>query len=315
MQKAVPFTVAVLILSLHAVAICQTGSGSLNVPLKSVSHSKVRNETSVDVQYCMVFAIEDIDVPARISGQLVEVNVREGQTVDKEQVLAKVDDSIAQLQLQAAKDKLSSIEFRASNDSRVRVATATYRVAADEHQDAKRLARTNAIPQQQLRRAALREDEARIAVENETHEHNLAQKEVIVEKQNVAIAMAQTLQYLINAPTQGTVKKLYVSAGEWVKSGDKVMQVVRMDKLWVEGFVEADQYDPYEIDGRNVTVTAKFANNTVETFDGKVIFVGLEKSAGGRFVVRAEIANRRAGDGSHWHLLPGSAVQMTIRLQ
>ena len=314
-MKSTWLFVAALI-AVHSINICamaQSEHGLNNLSANSVSHRT--NSSSIDVQHCMVFPIEDIDVPARISGQLMSISVREGQSVEKDQLLAKVDDRIAQLQLQAAKDKLGSIEYRASNDSKIRHAKASLEVARIDHEDAKRLARTSAVSQHQLRRAAFSESEALIAVENATHEHNQVQKEVILEKQNVAIAEAQTEQFLISAPTKGTVKKLYLSAGEWVQAGDKVMQVVRMDKLWVEGFVEADKYDPYEIDGRKVSVTATFANNTIETFDGKIIFVGLTKSVAGRFVVRAEITNVRAGDGSHWLLLPGSSVQMSVHLE
>jgi biotin carboxyl carrier protein len=295
--------------------IAQTDRSASIANHRSISHSTTENSNSVEVQHCVVFAIEDIDVPARTSGQLAQMHVREGQLVEKDHLLAQVDDRLAQLSLQAAKDKIIAIELRAEDDSKVRLANASLKVFQVELERTRTLARTQSVSQQDLRRAEFREEEARITVESANHDRNVLQKELNYEKQNVAIAEAQAERFTIKSPTKGTVKKLYLSAGEWVKEGDKVLQVVRMDKLWVEGFVSAEQYDPYEVDGRPVTVIAQLANQKTEMFEGKLIFVGLEKSVSGRYVVRAEISNRFAGDGSHWLLMPGSSVQMKIDLR
>ena len=54
------------------------------------------------------------------------------------------------------------------------------------------------------------------------------------------------------APLDAVVVELTRHEGEWVQAGDPVMRLVRVDLLRVEGFLNAKNYRPSEIQGRPV---------------------------------------------------------------
>jgi hypothetical protein len=89
-----------------------------------------------------------------------------------------------------------------------------------------------------------------------------------------------------------------------------VVQIVRVDRLRVEGFVSADQYSPAEIDERPVLVEAVLAHGEKVQFQGKIVFVSPIDQPGGEYLVWAEVDNRQAG--GHWLLRPGTTATMTI---
>ena len=91
------------------------------------------------------------------------------------------------------------------------------------------------------------------------------------------------------------------------------MRLVRVDRLRVEGFLNAKDYRPSEIQGRPCSVVVTLARGQRETFPGKIVYVKPLVEAGGEFLVRAEVQNRQE-DGV-WVLSPGLNAEMTIQLK
>ena len=53
----------------------------------------------------------------------------------------------------------------------------------------------------------------------------------------------------ITAPTPGLVVEINRHVGNWVAPGDPVIELVRMDRLRVEGFLKITEYQPAQIEG------------------------------------------------------------------
>jgi multidrug efflux pump subunit AcrA (membrane-fusion protein) len=117
----------------------------------------------------------------------------------------------------------------------------------------------------------------------------------------------------ITSPLDGEVVEVKKNAGEWVQAGETVAHVVRLDRLRIQGFLYATEFEHGEIAGRPVSVTVQLARGHQETFSGKVVFVDPLIAARGRFRVRAEVTNRQAN--GQWLLLPGLNAEMTIQLK
>lgn len=93
------------------------------------------------------------------------------------------------------------------------------------------------------------------------------------------------------------------------------MRIARMDRLRIPGIVEGDQYEPHEIANRPVTVTLELARGREVEFTGQIVFAGVEKRIGNKFMVWAEVDNRTHADSQdHWMLQPGSVVRMRIHM-
>ncbi len=105
--------------------------------------------------------------------------------------------------------------------------------------------------------------------------------------------------------------ELNKDAGEWVNAGDNVMRVARMDQLYVEGSLDCNLYNPHDVRGRPVTVTARRAQGEQVEFTGRIVFVAMEKLTSG-VSIRAEVDNRLLGE--QWMLLAREEVTMRIHL-
>jgi hypothetical protein len=105
---------------------------------------------------------------------------------------------------------------------------------------------------------------------------------------------------------------MYRRSGEWVSPGDPILRVVFMNKLRVEGFVDADKYTPDEIMGKSVEVTAFLPHDRVERFPAVITYVSPLVEASGEFRVWCDVENRQ--HNGHWILRPGMSAEMAIRL-
>ena len=126
-----------------------------------------------------------------------------------------------------------------------------------------------------------------------------------VDAADIALARRQ-----IVSPVDGEVVTVFHERQEWVSAGEPVLQVVRMDRLRVEGFVLASEVNVSEIAGGNVVVDVQLARGRKERFAGKVVFISPLVTSGGKYRVRAEVENRR--EQNQWLLRPGMNAMMTV---
>jgi macrolide-specific efflux system membrane fusion protein len=116
----------------------------------------------------------------------------------------------------------------------------------------------------------------------------------------------------IVSPLPGVVVTLFHEKGEWVAAGEPVVQVVRIDKLRVEGFLDASEVGPDEVIGRPVAVDVQMSGGRTARFTGQIVFISPLVQAGDKYRVRAEVENRTE-NGSPV-LRPGMTATMSIAL-
>ena len=108
------------------------------------------------------------------------------------------------------------------------------------------------------------------------------------------------------------VVELKKHVGEWVQQGEPVMRLVRMDRLRVNGGLDAKDFHPAEIKGRPVQVVVTLPNNREERFSGTIVYVK-PMVEGKMFQVRAEIQNRPLNKG--WVVYPGMNADDDNRIE
>jgi len=126
-------------------------------------------------------------------------------------------------------------------------------------------------------------------------------------------AGAQIDRRRIKAPIDGTVVEVFHHVGEWVSPGEPVFHLVRMNRLRVEGFLDASEFDPGDVVNRRVSIKVQLAHGEA-TFDGKLVFAHPLVDARGKFKVWAEVDNRQDRAGQ-WMLRPGLTTTMAIDLR
>jgi multidrug resistance efflux pump len=132
-----------------------------------------------------------------------------------------------------------------------------------------------------------------------------------VKKAELAAAEIALDRRTIQAPFDGEVQQLIMHQAEWVNPGDAILRLVQFDVLQVDGYVNARDYDPIDVQGRPVTVRVQLARGKELSIAGHVIYVN-QTVLDDEYLVRAEIQNQR--NGEYWVIRPGLAATMTIHV-
>ncbi len=270
---------------------------------------------AISLEQC-VFKWKDARViSSRIPGTIAEILVQEGDEVDADQVLARLDDRIAKIEYEIQK-------LIGDSDLAIRV---------QEDKLAEYKARLDSADTLYKNRAMSKED-YRLAVVNVRVNQTLLLQEVEKQKteQLKSDRALETLKdHTVTSPIKGVVQKVARreqeslspnEAGQGPQSlqGLQLFRIVASDKLWVEGF--AEQLYLYRIrPGQRVQVQINLdVPEAREMFEGKVVFVDPEIQAGnGTFMVRAEVENRasllKAGLRGTMRILPDDSAAADAR--
>jgi multidrug efflux pump subunit AcrA (membrane-fusion protein) len=260
---------------------------------------------------CLVSLIDEVKVPAKEAGVIVELLVRQGAVVAKGDVLARIDDDQPQMEKRRAQAEHDQALSKAESDVDVRysqkaqgVAEMVFRAAEDSH-----VRVPGSVTEVDREQRKLEWEKTGLQIEQAQLERKLSalaatSKEVEVEAAGKAIE-----RRVIRSPLDGEVEEVMPHEGEWLQPGDPLARLIRTDRLYVEGYVDASGWNPVDIRDRPVTVEARLAGGQAETFQGRIFNVKPRMESGNYRVV-AEVENRQA-DGE-WLLRAGQFVTMTI---
>lgn len=187
-----------------------------------------------------------VEVAAQARGQVLEVRVKEGQVVEKDDVLFRLDDREAVLNLESAKNRLKTaadqrmdaeLAIDEAND-RIAKARIEFRQAERSLVRRKESAAENLASESQLEDAQLAHDQAKNAIalaENTlaVAQHGLAKADTELESAKIQVRIQQRLleDYSIRAPIDGIIPELMVRGGEWLAQMNPVCTIVAHDQL------------------------------------------------------------------------------------
>lgn len=175
------------------------------VPVE-VSEAQVRAMAPVSWAAGTVVSLDDADISAEVDGRLVTV-ADEGDQVEKGGILARIDDVLIKAELAAAK----------ADVAREEAALTFLRRELDRLQ---RLAKQNNAAQTQL--------------EQTLSQRDATQNQLEAAKARLQIAQERLDRTVMRAPFAGVVVRRAKRAGEWVSSGDEVLQLVDTQRLEIE---------------------------------------------------------------------------------
>jgi multidrug efflux pump subunit AcrA (membrane-fusion protein) len=264
---------------------------------------------------CPIFPENEAEIPAQEAGVVKKILVHDGDQVVAGQLLAEIDDVIPRAQEEVAKFKLNAARKQADDEIDIKFATAARNVAYAEYVQGKE---SNAkvegtVTAAEMRRRLLEWTKMDLSIEKAQKDMAVAKLQAEVSKAELDAATANVKRRQIVAPLDAVVIELTKHEGEWAENGAKIMQLVRIDRLRVQGYVNAKQYKASDLKDRPVTVSASLPGGQEETFQGKIVYIKPVIEQTGEFVVRAEIQNRK--ENGVWILIPGMNAKMTIQLK
>jgi len=290
----------------------------------SVPNSFSGSSATLYAQNCMVKTIQNIRVPAGAEGRITEMLAVEGANVKPGDVLALIDDTQVQLALRLRQAEEREAELNALNDINYRNAVKSEQLARAEAEAYKELRREGATPRWEMEKKILEADTAGLRIELAELQENVAKVQYIAKRTERELAEHELTRRKIVAPFAGFIENRIAQLGEWVQAGTPVLQLVQLDKLRVEGDIDALQYAGQIARGTPVKVYI-YANsrrpsrggesavvggeNAVE-IDGRIGFVSSEIDLNHRHRIWVEIENQQLGD--EWVFKPGMEADIVV---
>jgi multidrug efflux pump subunit AcrA (membrane-fusion protein) len=262
----------------------------------------------------VVRVADQIKLPAKEPGVLVQLAVKEGTQVKAGQVIAKIDDSEPQMKKVAALADYKGAYNRWQDDVEIRFAQAQAAVAKIKYE---KLLETNkqalkSVPEVEINEAKLDWDHFKLAIEKSIHDKELAKFEALSKQAEFDAAELAIKRRTILAPFDGVVEEIKRKQEEWVQPGDTILTLLRLDTMHVDGAIEQSQYDPNEIQGCDVAMEVKLARDRKTTVRGKIVKVSNLVRSDGMYNVRAEVANLQ--EHGTWVVRDGLPATLTIQL-
>lgn len=276
------------------------------------SGNTARMASYVDLNNCTVSFIDDIKLPAQENGVIKSLNVKEGQYIPSGKTVGRIDDELYQRMLEQAELRYAIAKEAATDATAVLAAEKKYKVADIEARKTIRLAQNGSKSESDRMMAVYSKEIASLEHEKAQREKDKAYGEARLELARLNEVQSRIRRHTLKSEFDAYVVEIFKKPQEYVQSGDEVMRLARMDKLWVQGIVNIEDLNPNEVVDRPVTVTVNLARGQTAAFKGKITYVALERQSLKSYMVKAEIMNRPAG--AHWLLQPLSSVQMRIHL-
>ncbi|MBB76779.1 MAG: hypothetical protein CMJ75_19915 [Planctomycetaceae bacterium] len=299
---------------------------------------------SEELRNCIVTAMDDVMVSATELGLLRLLDVREGTMIEKDQLLGQMDQSDALLRKEAAAAQLAAAQEdaelngidddkdgevdNASESVNVRAAEASRLVAEAEVTSSYAINKRSqgAVPDNEIRRQELNAERAALQSEVAVHNHAVSGQTVNVRQAELNAVLNELERRQIKSPLAGVVAERFKDQGEWIGQGEPILRIIRMDRLYVEGFLSATEFLPQQVFNQPVRVRLDVSEiedsedepNAVKRvfgnrlFLGKIVYVSPEVDEKGDYQVRAEVENQQYA--GHWLLRPGMSTQMNIEL-
>lgn len=280
----------------------------LLVAMSAMSTCLAESTENINVSSVLIKLIEEVEVPAREEGPLREVIAKEGDVVETGALLARLEDDRIRLQRDQAELELKVAATKAASDAALQLAEEELRVAqaALSRARASRVKYPDVPSQAEVDNLELRVAEANFHLRDARQNREITDLQEKLAQKTLAFADYQLERHRIIAPLPGMVVELYARRGDWVKPGDKLARIIRIDRLRAEGFVDV-QHASADLVGRVATVIVDVPGKPESRYQGRIVFVSPEADPVNRQTrVWAEIEN----DGRE--LKPGLRARMTI---
>ena len=304
-----------LVAGLAVAGICSRAAVSAAEPgalsTDSDDPSRVRDSLITPLQEVEVPA----DLPSTEGGVLADFKVREGDEVKVGDVLVQIDDRQAKASRAAANARVLGAEKEAGNEISVRYAQAKNLVAQAAYEkgiDANVRA-PGTYPDLELKKLKLEVVSSALEIQHAEYQLQVAAINVDVRKAELDLTELDVKRRVIKAPISGVVVKRHRQEGEWVRSGDPIVKIVKMDRLKIQGLVDGRRLSRADVKDRPIRVQVTLLGGQQATFTGKITYPSPLVEAKAQFPVEGEVENRQ--ENGQWLLCPMMNAETTIDLK
>ena len=237
------------------------------------------------------FEATEVTVAAKSSGELKSFNISEGQSVEENQVVGKIDD----FQLQQKQEELTATEQQLDENASAtssrqlniqeQLASLSEQITNEEKEQKRyaELVKDGAVPRKQLDdinnhiKVLQRQYDA---TRNQINSNNTSLKKQVLainaQKQGIKAQKRQIEDQInntqISSPISGVVLEKYVEKGEFVSTSKPLFKVADTKTLFIRAYVTSKQLKNIKL-GQKATVMADYGNGQKKQYNGSITWI------------------------------------------
>jgi hypothetical protein len=237
--------------------------------------------------------------------------------VKVDEILGQLDDRDAQTKKKIAELEREAARLQAESDAQVTAAKEGAKVTEENYNANEKLRKDGkgALSDFDFRRSWFEWRRALAQIAVAEVEKAVAQATQLAKEGQIEGAMNDIERRKIVAPIDGFINEVYKHQGEWCQPGDPVMEIIRMDRVEIEGFVYAADASPAKVLNKPVDVVVELADGQTYKAQGTITFASPVLEGSGRirqFRVSTEIDNKK--EGKDWVIQLGTEAELIIQL-
>jgi HlyD family secretion protein len=224
-----------------------------------------------------VFETTEIVVSAKGSGEIIRLNVYEGQGVTPQTILGSIDTTQLHLKKAQLRASRKALTTRLTNIP-VQIASLKEQIETQQREQKRfeNLLQSGAANRKQLDdiSAQIKVLEKQLAAQIETlaNSNNSVTEEGISLDMQIAQLDDQIKNSLICSPVKGTVLKKYAEQGESAVPGKALFKVGDIENMYLRAYITASQLTALKI-GQQVTVYSDMGERDRKEYQGIVTWI------------------------------------------
>ncbi|HZX10216.1 MAG TPA: efflux RND transporter periplasmic adaptor subunit [Acidobacteriota bacterium] len=223
-----------------------------------------------------------VTVKTLVGGRADQCNIREGAPVYKDDVLMEVDAEKLLIQMQGLDIKEKEIRINKKKlESRKDLLNSNLGYWEDQVKRLERLAQKESVSKDDLRKAELKLKEIQtsiLEVKQSLNELGIQEESLKNQREHLKL---QIKDYTVTSPVTGFILERFVSSQETVFPGSAIADVLDLDSLFVETFLEEKELSRLEL-GQEVII---LLDGESTEFKGEIINFGREAEFSPKYII------------------------------
>lgn len=223
-----------------------------------------------------------ITVKTLVGGSAGKCNIKEGAQVDKGDVLMEVDAEKLLIQMQGLDIKEKEIRINKKKlENRKDLLNSNRGYWEDQVKRLQRLAQKESVSKDDLRKAELKLKEIQtslLEVKQSLNELGIQEESLKNQREHLKL---QIKDYTVTSPVTGFILERFVSSQETVFPGSAIADVLDLDSLFIETFLEEKELSRLEL-GQEVII---LLDGESTEFKGEIINFGREAEFSPKYII------------------------------
>lgn len=219
------------------------------------------------------FEAKEVIVSAETQGKIIQLNIEEGNLLNRDQKVGCIDTSLLYIQKQQLIAQKHAVSTKLANiKAQIAVQEEQMKSLKTEKNRIEKLFADKAATQQQSDDINGRYDViAKQIVVTKTQLNSVYSEMDVIDKQSDLIS-EQIKRAIIVNPVEGTVIEKYIETGEIATMGKAIYKIAKLDEIDLRIYISGAQLPNVTI-GQKVTVFVDKDENTNEKYEGIISWV------------------------------------------